>query len=303
MKKGQKYLTEGFSHHIHRRLMVEELYFEGRTQYQSVHCFRNQLLGKVLLLDRQIQSAEIDESVYHEALVHPAMVTHVDPKRVLILGGGEGATLREVLKHGSIDQAVMVDIDRELIEICNEYLPEWSDGAFEDPRTELIFTDARRFVEESRKDFDVIISDLTEPVEMGPSVYLFTQQFFIHIFDCLSDNGLFVLQAGSTDPHYLGFYADLAATMRSIFPIVRPFAAFMFSFGFPWGFIIASKKEDPLDLDEDRINDILGFRGTNDLKFYHAGLHRGLFPLPVYVNKGLEKGRVLTDEKPFILEA
>lgn len=303
MKKEPIYITEGFSDHILRRLRVEETYYEGRTPYQYVQCFRNSLLGKVLLLDHQIQSAEIDEGVYHEALVHPALVTHRDPKKILILGGGEGATLRETLRHDSVHRAVMVDIDRDLIEICRKYLPEWSNGAFEDSRTELLNTDARSFVQESREDFDVIISDLTEPVEAGPSVYLFTQQFFINIFDGLAEDGIFVLQAGSTDPHYLGFYADLAATLRSIFPIVRPFGAFMFSFGFPWGFIIASKKEDPLDLDAAGIENILSLRGVEDLKFYHAGLHRGLFPLPLFLKRGLEKGRVLTDERPFILEA
>ena len=117
------YFKERFTGHLIRNIKVEKVYYEGKTEYQYVQIFDNKLLGKMLFLDKKIQSAEIDEFVFHESLVHPALLTHPDPQRVLIIGGGEGATLREVLRHGSVKKATMVDIDRKLVELCQKYLP------------------------------------------------------------------------------------------------------------------------------------------------------------------------------------
>ena len=132
MKNGDKYFVEMYTENLLRKIKIDELYFEGRTKYQKVHCFSNEFLGKTLFLDEKIQSAQIDEYVYHEALVHPSLLVHPSPKNVLVIGGGEGATIREVLRHPSIQNVTMVDIDEELVGICEKYLPEWSDGAFDD---------------------------------------------------------------------------------------------------------------------------------------------------------------------------
>ena len=139
MKNGDKYFVEMYTENLLRKIKIDELYFEGRTKYQKVHCFSNEFLGKTLFLDEKIQSAQIDEYVYHEALVHPSLLVHPSPKNVLVIGGGEGATIREVLRHPSIQNVTMVDIDEELVGICEKYLPEWSDGAFDDKRTDLSF--------------------------------------------------------------------------------------------------------------------------------------------------------------------
>lgn len=296
------YFKEGFTGHLIRNIKVERVYYEGRTKYQYVQIFDNKLLGKMLFLDKKIQSAEIDEFVFHESLVHPALLTHPLPQNVLIIGGGEGATLREVLRHGSVKKATMVDIDRELVELCQGYLPEWSAGAFSDPRAKLLFRDALNYVERCKQNFDVVISDLTEPIEEGPSIYLFTQDFFQKIFRILKEDGLFVLQAGSTDLFYHRFYASCARTLQTIFPIVRPYWTFMFSFGFPWGFILASKNEDPLKIDEKNLNSRIKTRKIKNLRYYYPGNHKGFFTLPLYLVKGLKKGAVLTDKKPFIWE-
>jgi spermidine synthase len=296
------YFKERFTGHLIRNIKVEKVYYEGKTEYQYVQIFDNKLLGKILFLDKKIQSAEIDEFVFHESLVHPALLTHPDPQRILIIGGGEGATLREVLRHGSVKKATMVDIDRKLVELCQEFLPEWSAEAFSDPRAKLLFGDALKYVEMCKQKFDVVISDLTEPIEEGPSIYLFTQDFFQKIFCILKDDGLFVLQAGSTDLFYHQFYASCARTLQTVFPIVRPYWTFMFSFGFPWGFILASKKEDPLKIDEKNLNSRIKTRKIKNLRHYYPGNHKGFFALPLYLVKGLKKGAVLTDKKPFIWE-
>jgi spermidine synthase len=289
-------ITESFG----RRLKVEKFYYQGKTKYQFVQCFYNEFLGKVLFLDKKIQSAQIDEYIYHESLVHPALITHPNPREVLVIGGGEGATIREVLRYSTVEKVIMVDIDSELVELCQKYLPEWSGGAFSDPRTDLVFKDARPFVEKTRKKFDVIISDLTEPIKQGPSVFLFTEEFFAKNFEALKKDGLFVVQAGSTDPYYNQFFCSLAKTLKKVFPIVRPYWTFVISFSVPWGFILASKTKDPLDLGEKEIAQRMRQRAVRTLKYYHPGFHQSYFALPLYLEKSLKKGKVLTDEKPFI---
>jgi spermidine synthase len=296
------FYTEVFTHDYVRKFKVEKIFFEGRTKYQYVQCFSNALFGKVLFLDRKIQSAQVDEYVYHESLVHPAMMTHTKPQRILVLGGGEGATLREVYRHSTVESITMVDIDEELVGICRKHLPEWSEGAYEDERTRLVIGDARQFVEETQDRFDVIISDLTEPLEESPSVFLFTKEFYEKINKILYDNGVFVMQAGSTDPTYHEFFTSCAKTLGSVFPIVRPYWTFVFSFAGPWGFVVASKKEDPLDLENNDLKERTDSRRIKGLKFYHNGLHKGFFALPGYLVKDQEKGRVLTDREPFIWE-
>ena len=131
---------------LHR---IEEVLFTGQTKYQSVRIVRSASFGLCLVLDGKIQSSESDEFIYHEALVHPAMITHPHPETVFIAGGGEGATLREVLAHNTAKRAVMVDIDEEVIALCQEYLPGHNRGAFADARTEVYHVDAREYLEKS----------------------------------------------------------------------------------------------------------------------------------------------------------
>ncbi|NQT79765.1 MAG: polyamine aminopropyltransferase [Candidatus Aminicenantes bacterium] len=300
MVSEESYYSESLTDSFTRRFKINKLYFQGKTKNQFVECFYNQFLGKVLFLDKRIQSAQIDEYIYHESLVHPVLFSHPFPQKVLVLGGGEGATIREVLRHGTVEKVTMVDIDKELIDICQKYLPEWSEGAFSNPRTTLIFSDARQFIKETKNKFDVIISDLTEPVEKGLSVFLFTKEFFEKVFEVLKEDGLFVLQAGSTDPFYNQFFCSLVKTLEKVFPLVRPYWTFVLSFSMPWGFIIASKKEDPLKINEEEILKKIRSRKIEKLKFYHPGLHKGYFALPLYLIKSLKQGKVLTDKEPFI---
>ncbi len=294
------YFFELYTDKVVKGLKADKLYYQGQTKYQFVQIFYNQFYGKVLYLDKKIQSAQIDEFVYHESLIHPALFTHPHPRQVLIIGGGEGATLREALRHEVIQRAVMVDIDEELVKLCQKFLPEWSEGAFSNPKTELVFEDACCYLDEVENRFDVIISDLTEPVQGGPSVHLFTKEFFDKIFKALKKDGLFVLQAGSTDPFYHQFYSSCVKTLESVFPLVRPYWSFIFSFGLPWGFVLASKQYDPLQITEEEIAQRIKERKTNNLKFYHPPLQKGMFALPLYLTGGIKKGKVLTDKKPFI---
>lgn len=302
LKEGFSYF-EDFTRYYTRGFQIEKILFDGETAFQEVHIFTNHLFGKMLFLDRKIQSAGMDEYVYHESLVHPVMITHPEPKRVLILGGGEGATLREVLKHGCVENLTMVDIDGELVDICRAHLPEWSAGAFEHPKTHLLIGDAEDYVKGTGETFDIVISDLTEPLEDGPSIRLFTLEFFQKVFDILNDDGFFVLQAGSTDTLTHQFFTSCAATLAKVFPVVRPYWTFVFSFGLPWGFVMASKKNDPLKQSVTEVKKVMEHRRIEGLKFYRPALRRGFFALPFYLEDSFKKASVLTEKNPFIWTA
>lgn len=303
MEQEGLYYFEPFTDDYIRYFKVAKIYYQGKTDYQFVQIFHSKLFGKVIFLDGKIQSAQIDEFIFHEALVHPSLFTHVAPQEVLVIGGGEGATIRETLKHKTVEKVVMVDIDKKLVELCKKYLPEWSDGCFSDVKTQLIFSDAVQYVSQTKQKFDVIISDLTEPVKGGPSVFLFTKEFFEKIFEILKEDGLFVLQAGSTDPYYHQFFTSCAKTLEGVFPMVRPYRTFIFSFSLPWGFIIASKRNDPLKIQTKEIARRIRNRGVENLNFFHPAFHKSLFSLPLYLLRALEKGKVLSNAKPFIWEA
>ncbi len=287
-----KYLLYGYN--------VKEYLYSCRTKFQKVDVLNLGVFGKTLFLDKKIQSAEVDEFVFHESLVIPSLVTHGYPKDVLIIGGGEGATLREVLRASSVKRAVMVDIDGELVELCKKYLPEWSRGALEDSKTELRIEDAYQFLKRTDEKFDIIISDLTEPLEGSPSIKLFTEEYFRIIHEHLNDNGILTVQSGSADPYYNGFFASIYATLKEIFPIVRPYWSFIFSFSSPWGFNLASKDTDPLLFDEDEVIRRINSLGIEGLKYLNVPLFLSSFSLPDYLKKAFGKARIISEDNPFI---
>jgi spermidine synthase len=164
----------------------------------------------------------------------------------------------------------------------------------------LIIEDARQYCFETEEKFDVVISDLTEPLEEGLSMNLFTREFYTRIFDVLSDDGIFVLQAGSADPHYNEFFCSCVKTVESVFPLAEPYWIFMFSFGLPWGFVLGAKSKDPCHLTESDIVKKWNERELPEFEFYWPGLHTGLFALPAYLERGIDQGRILTDREPYI---
>src|SRR5262245_40929156 len=191
--------VEGHAHAIVRTVVAL------RTEFQQMEILETASYGKCLVLDGRIQSSVADDFIYHETLVHPAMVLHPHPESALVIGGGEGATLREILRYPSIRRAVMVDIDQRVVEACRQHLPEMHQGAFEDRRTELRHEDARGWLERTSERFDVAIVDLTEPLEAGPACLLFTREFYQLLSDRLTPHGTLALQAGMTKLGELDF--------------------------------------------------------------------------------------------------
>jgi len=272
-----------------------------RSPYQELKLVQSETYGRVLLLDNKIQSTEVDEFIYHEALVHPAMLTHPEPRSVFIAGGGEGATLREVLRHRSVQRAVMVDLDEEVVRICREYLPSWHQGSFDDPRTRLIHDDARAVLERGNDRYDVIILDLSEPVDDGPSYMLFTQEFYRLCRDRLNPGGLVVTQAGCPSFVYARPFYSVTVTLEKVFAKVAPYLAFIPSFASNWGFTVASDHHLPTELSMEeagrRMEDLAG-----DLRFLDPPYLSGMFRLPRHLKalKG-EAGRVIKDGEPLIV--
>jgi len=278
---------------------IEEVLYTGQSKFQSIEIIRSGSFGKCLVLDGRIQSSEVDEFIYHEALVQPSMITHPCPETVFIAGGGEGATLREVLSHNTVKRAVMVDIDEEVIAISQRFLPDHSRGSFEDKRTELHHVDARDYLAKYEGKFDIIIIDLPDPLEQGPAYLLYTKEFYQLVKDRLNANGIICVQAGSVALTELLNFTAVNNTLKSVFPIVCPYQVNVPCFGGPWGFCLASLSPNPVSLSATEVDNRILARGLNNLGFYDGLTHQGIFSLPKYVRDELSQQiRLITDNHP-----
>ncbi|MBU1930099.1 polyamine aminopropyltransferase [Candidatus Micrarchaeota archaeon] len=295
-KKQDEYIEKFENYSISFKL--NKVLFQGKSNFHRVDIIDAKEHGKMLFLDNFTNSAQGDEFIYHEMIVHPAMITHPNPKKVLVIGGGEGATLREVLKHDTVEQAVMVDIDEKLVELCKEYLPEWSNGSFENPKTKLIIQDARKFLEETIEQFDVIVIDLSDPVDAGPAFKLFTQEFYQLVFNRLTSEGVVAVQAENLRQKGVWVHAHMYNTLKTVFPLVFSYAFFQDSFHEPGGFILCSKKYHPVT--EETINRIQ--TRNLELRYFSEKVQKGLLLLPKFVFESYKKfPEIITDKKPLIV--
>jgi spermidine synthase len=260
---------------------IKEQVVSTKTQFQTVKILDTYQIGRMLILDNKLQSAESDEYVYHECLVHPAMVRADKREKVLILGGGEGAALREVLRYKSVKEVVMVDIDEELVRLCEKYLSVWHKGAFHDKRVRLIFDDAIKFVEHTDEIFDVAIMDITDPLEGGPAALMYTKEFFQAVKRKLGPCSVFVTQAAevfynsrSSDPHSV-----VHKTLASVFPSAESCCAYVPSFSSLWGFVMAYTSDQSSELTSSDIDAALRHNLSSSLKFYDGQTHERIFTL------------------------
>ncbi len=258
-----------------------------KTKYQSVQIVELEEFGKALILDSLIQSTVADEFIYHESLVHPAMVTHSNPRKALIIGGGEGATLREVLKHSTIADAVMVDIDGELVELVKEHLAEMHRGSFYDPRSRTVIMDGLKYVEESNEVFDVIILDLTDPHGPEISKSLYSKDFYLKLLRILNEDGIVVSQVGNSF-FYPNTYRNTIRNLKETFNIVREYSVWVPSYGYSCNFAIASQVHDPAKLTAHEVDKLLSERGVKT-RFYSGNVHVAFMNMPVVLNKFSEE--------------
>ncbi len=268
-------LSEPTSPNMVSLFKIKRILAQAKTPYQEVLLVDLEEFGRALVIDNLIQSTERDEFLYHEVLVHPAMVLHPNPKRVLIIGGGEGATLREVLKHNTVEKAVMVDIDEKVVEFAKQYLGFMHQGSFDDPRAEVVIMDGLKYVKESPENsFDVVILDLTDPYAGPAARPLYSEEFYRDVYRVLSDDGVMVTQAGNSF-FYREAYDYVYNNVKKVFPVVAEYWNYVPSFAYTCNFVLASKKHDPYSLDPEQIDEILSKRGVRN-KFLNGRVVKGL---------------------------
>lgn len=282
---------------------ITQVLVSRRTAYQLLEIVDTVTYGRTLYLDHKIQSAALDEFIYHEALVQPAMLLAPRPRRVFVAGGGEGATLREILRHRSVERVVMVDIDAEAVAACREHLGAWHQGAFDDPRVELVHADARQVLAASAEQFDVVIIDITDPLTEGPSYRLFTVEFYELVAARLAPAGVLAVQAESTDIGTWDAHLAVVHTVRQVFPHVAPYRAHVPSFVESWGFLVASRTHAADQLTPAEVDARLQAAGLTALRFYDGVTHQALFQLPRML-RAAQAGwtRVITDAAPVVLD-
>lgn len=278
---------------------ITRIYAYKRTAFQEMHIVETGAYGRALVLDGKWQSCVGDEFLYHEPLVHPAMLLHAAPRSVLILGGGEGATAREVLRWKTVDQVTMVDIDGEVVEACKEHLAEMHQNAFDDPRLTVVIDDALNVLDCTKQQWDVVISDLSDPIEEGPSFKLFTKEYFEKAKNVLAPGGAFVLQAGPVAPAELHMHARLVRTMKAVFAQVESYTTFVPTYASPWGFALGSADVINTRPDPERIDEQLAEKTTGGLRMFDGITLLGMFQLPAHLRRAIsEETHVYTLNEP-----
>ncbi len=273
------------------RFEVKDVLLDARSQFQHIRVLDLVAWGRSLVLDDDLQSTEADEHLYHEALVQPALLALDDPgaRSVLVLGGGEGATAREALKHRSVERVVMVDLDKDVVDACRRHLPNHHRGAFADPRFSLVVADAARFLATTRQRFDCIVFDLVDPAppeRLGPAQHLFQPEFFASLREHLAPGGLLAMQYG---PTFVGCH-DLAASVvravRAAFPAVAAGQVSVPSFHGSWGVLVAGERvtwPDALEIDAR-----IARRLEAPLKAVDGAALPGIFALPKDLRERLD---------------
>jgi spermidine synthase len=251
-----------------------------RSKHQLVEVYDTPHWGKLFRLDGCNMTSEGDEFVYHENLVHPAALAHPAPRSALVIGGGDGGSSEELLKHGSIERVTLCELDEAVIDIARRHFGAVHRGVFDNPRLQLAVGDGDRFLRATAEKFDLIVLDLTGPV--GPAAALHTPDFFAACRRALAPGGALTLHVGS--PYYRPERFRQAVTgLRGAFALVRPYLMFVPIYGALWGIAVASDSLDPCALGAKEIDAAIGARGLPDLRYYNGAVHQAQFALPNWV--------------------
>jgi spermidine synthase len=273
------WFTERQTPHIALSCLTKKVLYQTRTPYQDLMVLDTEAFGHMLTLDGVIQTSIGDEFVYHELMAHIPLNTHPHPTRVLVIGGGDGGTIREIVKHPTVTKATLVEIDAEVINAAKQFLPEIS-CELDNPKVEIIIGDGIAHVQQCRQEYDVIIVDSTDPV--GPAVGLFSADFYGFVHQALKDEGIFVAQTES--PFFdRQLIARIHRDVGNLFPITKVFLGNVPTYpGGLWSFTIGSKKYDPESIAPDR------FHSTITTRYYSPEIHRAAFILPFFLKQELK---------------
>jgi len=277
------WIEEKFEDYLGLRLKVEKTLFSGKSAFQQVDVVETRGHGRVLLNDGLIMVSERDEFAYHDMITHVPLFTHPAPKRVLVIGGGDGGTAREVIRHPEVETCIMVEIDAMVVDACKEHIPQTS-SALSDPRIELIIDDGVAYMANAAKNdvkFDVIIVDSTDPI--GPATPLFGEGFYRDVFASLSDDGIVVSQ-GESPWYNKDVQKSLLSVLNNVFDNVWLYNFSNLTYpGGLWSFTFASKRYHPVtDFNPARVS-----KSGLDFDYYNAGVHLGAFSLPNFVKRDI----------------
>lgn len=274
--------TENHSKDVRFSIRVTNQIFSAKSEFQQIDLMESVEFGRFLTLDGLMMVTERDEFIYHEMIVHVPMATNPEIKRVLVIGAGDGGTIRELCRYDTIEHIDMVEIDEMVVDVCREHFKQTS-CSLDDPRVHIYYEDGLRFVRRKENEYDLIIVDSTDP--FGPGEGLFTREFYGNCYKALSEDGILINQHES--PYYTQYAESMQRAHRGIvafFPVTRVYQAHIPTYPSGlWMFGFASKKYDPLEFDADRWNS-LGISTA----YYNTDIHRGSFALPTYVKELLE---------------
>ena len=249
---------------------LKRLLYRDKSDYQKIEVIENEYFGRVLILDDLVQTSERDEFFYHEMLVHPAFVSHPSPQSILVIGGGDGGALKEILRY-PIGHACLVEIDQQVIDVSKEYFP-WLLPSLEDERTELIIADGIEFIDKTDKKFDIVFIDSSDPI--GPSASLHERDFYENLKRCLNLEGIVVLQAGSPFYH-LDSIKKKDAFLKKLFKNVCFYTGPVPTYpGGSWCFVFLADEVQPLNIKRDP---------PRGLKYFNLDIHQAAFSLPNFL--------------------
>jgi spermidine synthase len=251
-----------------------------QTPYQLLEVYETPELGRIFRLDGFNMTSERDEFFYHENLVHPVAVAHPDPRRALVIGGGDGGSSKELLRHACIERVHMAELDPDVIEISKRQFGKVHGGAFDDPRLEVTVGDGLAYLRKTPVRYDLIAMDLTDPV--GPSMELYSPATFALAKGALGEGGALVLHVGSPFSHP-DRVRQTISNLRSVFPLVTPWFVHIPLYGSIWGFACASDTLDPRGVEPAEVERRLAARNVSGLRYYNGDTHRAVFALPNYV--------------------
>jgi spermidine synthase len=270
--------TEKQTPHLGITCLIHETLVHIKTPFQDLAVIDTLQFGKMLVLDGMVQTTEKDEFVYHEMLAHIAMQAHPDPKHILVVGGGDGGVIREVIKYQSVETVTLVEIDEAVVEMSKKYLPSISCG-LADPKVTVLVADGIEHVKQSVGKYDVILVDSTEPV--GPAIGLFAEEFYADIYRALKKDGIFVAQTES--PFFnRDLIESVYARINRVFPLSKLYLASIPTYPSGlWSFTAGSKCYDPQDCKQKPV----------ETKYYNFDVHQGAFLLPNFVRELLGEGK------------
>ena len=283
---NSRYLAERLTPDFGFYLRQAQLLAQKQSPWQHIEVFDNPLFGRVMRIDGCFMTSERDEFFYHEPMIHLPALAHPGPRSALVVGGGDGGAVEELLKYPTMERVVLAELDADVVDLARTWLGKIHKGALDDPRMELRLGDARPLIESGTERFDQIVLDLTDP--FGPALDLYTVEFYQACQRTLLPGGVLSLHMGSPI-HLPGSMARIAASLQQAFPIVRPYLQYVPLYGTLWCMAMASDSTDPALLSSAEVDTRIAERGLQDLQLYNGATHQALLAQPNFVRELLAR--------------